>query len=189
MVLVNSNKPIVMINTPLAILMKHVNDPLPLPRVVDPSIPEPFERVALKALAKQPADRFQSTAEMAAALVDTRALKQPVVIDNRAGAAGNIGVEMAARANPDGYTLLMGISTLAINPAMYKKVTYDAIKDFAPISLVASVPFILVVHPTLPVKSVRELIALAKAAPGKLNYASAAAGTATTKRSGVGRSG
>ena len=70
----------------------------------------------------------------------SEALGTPVLVDNRPGASGNIGIEAAARATPDGYTLLMGISTLAINPAMYKKVTYDAIKDFAPISLVVKCP-------------------------------------------------
>jgi len=100
-----------------------------------------------------------------------------VVIDNRAGAAGNIGAELAARAKPDGYTLFMGhIGTLAVNPALYAKLPYDPVKDFAPISMVTLVPNLLVVHPALPVKSVKELISLARARPGKLLYGSTGAG-------------
>lgn len=104
-------------------------------------------------------------------------LGQQVVIENRPGAGTMIGGEVVARATPDGYTLLMGISTLAINPAMYKKVPYDALKDFAPISQVVAVPNILVTHPSLPVRTVKELIALAKARPGQINFASAGIGT------------
>jgi tripartite-type tricarboxylate transporter receptor subunit TctC len=104
-------------------------------------------------------------------------LGQQVVVENRAGAGTMIGSEAVARAAPDGYTLLMGISTLAINPAMYKKVPYDALKDFAPISQVVSLPNVLVTHPSLPVKSVKELVAFARARPGQLNYASAGVGT------------
>jgi len=105
------------------------------------------------------------------------ALGQQVVVENRPGAGTMIGGEVVARAPPDGYTLLMGISTLAINPAMYRKVPYDAFKDFAPISQVVSVPNILVTHPSLPVKSVKELVALAKTRPGQINFASAGVGT------------
>jgi tripartite-type tricarboxylate transporter receptor subunit TctC len=104
-------------------------------------------------------------------------LGQQVVVENRSGAGTMIGGEVVARAAPDGYTLLMGISTLAINPAMYKKVPYDALKDFAPISQVVALPNVLVTHPSLPVKSVRELIAFAKARPGQINFASAGVGT------------
>ncbi len=104
-------------------------------------------------------------------------LGQQVVVENRPGAGTMIGGEVVARAAPDGYTLLMGISTLAINPAMYKKVLYDALKDLAPISQVVSVPNILVTHPSLPVKTVKELIALARARPGQINFASAGVGT------------
>jgi tripartite-type tricarboxylate transporter receptor subunit TctC len=104
-------------------------------------------------------------------------LGQQVVVENRAGAGTMIGSEAVARAAPDGYTLLMGISTLAINPAMYKKVPYDALKDFAPISQVVSLPNVLVTHPSLPAKTVKELVAFARARPGQLNYASAGVGT------------
>jgi tripartite-type tricarboxylate transporter receptor subunit TctC len=105
-------------------------------------------------------------------------LGQPIVIDARPGAGGVLGTEVAARSAPDGYTLFMGNnSTHGSNPAVYAKLPYDAVKDFAPISFVASVPYVLVVDPALPVKSVQELIVYAKARPGKLNYASAGNGS------------
>ena len=100
-----------------------------------------------------------------------------VVIDNRPGAAGNIGAEMVAKSPPDGYTIMLATITLATNPSMYKALSFDPIKDFAPITLVAGVPHVLVVSPSLPVNSVKDLIALAKAEPGKLNYASAGNGS------------
>jgi tripartite-type tricarboxylate transporter receptor subunit TctC len=104
-------------------------------------------------------------------------LGQQVVVENRPGAGTTIGNEHVARATPDGYTLLMGISTLAINAAVYKKLGYDALRDFAPISQAVSVPNVLVVHPSLPTKTVREFIAFAKARPGKLPAGSAGVGT------------
>jgi tripartite-type tricarboxylate transporter receptor subunit TctC len=104
-------------------------------------------------------------------------LGQQVVVENRAGAGTMIGGEVVARSAPDGYTLLMGISTLAINPAMYKKVPYDALKDFAPVTQAVSLPNLLVVHPSLPVRTVKELVAFAKARPGQLQFASAGVGT------------
>lgn len=98
---------------------------------------------------------------------------QQVIIDNRAGATGRIGTELAAKSPPDGYTLLLGSSAPnAIIPAASPTVAYDAIRDFVPISLVGKASYVLVVHPSLPVHSVRELIALAKANPGKLTFAS-----------------
>ncbi len=106
-------------------------------------------------------------------------LGQQLVIDNRGGAGGLIGVELAARANPDGYTLLFSSpGALTILPHLKKHVPYDTLKDFAPISLVSSGPFLLITHPAVPVRTVKELIALAKAEPGKLNYASAGNGVA-----------
>ena len=104
---------------------------------------------------------------------------QQVVIDNRIGANGIIGTEAAAKAPPDGYTIHLGnISTLAVNPHLYLKLPYDALRAFVPITLAATMPVVLVVHPSLPVKSVKELIALAKARPGQLNYASGGTGSA-----------
>ncbi len=103
----------------------------------------------------------------------TEAWGQPVIIDNRPGANGNIGTEYAAKSTPDGYTLLMTTAAPhGINPGLYRKLGFDAVKDFAGISLVATVPNVLVVNNTLPVKDVRELIAYLRANPGKLNFGS-----------------
>ncbi|MEO8442171.1 MAG: tripartite tricarboxylate transporter substrate-binding protein, partial [Betaproteobacteria bacterium] len=108
------------------------------------------------------------------------ALGQPVVIDNRTGAGGVIGTELAARAPADGYTLLLGSAgPLAIQPGLSSHLPYDPIKDFAPITIVSSIPYVLVVNPALPVKNVGELIALARAKPGQLNFASPGNGTTT----------
>jgi len=118
-----------------------------------------------------------TTARILAAKLSER-LAQPIVVDNRTGAGGAIGTEAAARAAPDGYTIVMGNnSSHGSNPAVYAKLPYDAVKDFAPISFVAAVPYVLVVAPSLPAKSVPELIALAKSSPGKMNYASAGNGS------------
>jgi len=104
------------------------------------------------------------------------ALGQQVIVDNRPGASGMIGAELAVKAPPDGYTLLTVPITYAVTPSVFPKMPYDAEKDLAPVALVAAAPFILVVHPTLPVKTVKDLIALAKSRPGQINYASASAG-------------
>ena len=105
-------------------------------------------------------------------------LSQPVVIDNRPGAGGSIGSDAAAKAAPDGYTIMMGhLGTLAVNAAIYKKLPYDPVKSFAPVSLMAIVPSVLVVNPSLPVTSAAELIAYAKKNPGKLAYGSAGLGS------------
>lgn len=102
---------------------------------------------------------------------------QSVVADNRPGAGGTIAAELVTQAPPDGYTLLMGISTLAILPSMHKKLPYDVFRDLAPVTLTVSAPNILVVHPSLPVRSVKELIAFASKRPGELNFASAGLGS------------
>jgi tripartite-type tricarboxylate transporter receptor subunit TctC len=105
-------------------------------------------------------------------------LGQPVVIDNRGGAGGNIGGALAAKAPADGYTLFMGtVGTHAINAALYKKMPFDHVKDFQPLTRVAMVPNLLVAHPSQPFKTVKELIAYAKANPGKLNFASSGNGS------------
>jgi tripartite-type tricarboxylate transporter receptor subunit TctC len=108
----------------------------------------------------------------------TEAWSQPVIVDNRPGANGNIGTEFASKQAADGHTLLMGTAgTHGVNPGLYPKLPYDAVKDFAPISLVAIVPNIVVVHNSLPVKNVKELVAYAKANPGKLVHGSPGIGS------------
>jgi tripartite-type tricarboxylate transporter receptor subunit TctC len=105
-------------------------------------------------------------------------LKTSVVVDNKAGAGGNIGSDFVAKSAPDGYTLILAsVGTHAINSSLYRTMPYDPVKDFTPVSLIATVPTVLVVGPSIKVNSVRELIALAKARPGQLNYASAGVGT------------
>ena len=104
---------------------------------------------------------------------------QPVVVDNKPGAGGNIGADIVAKSPADGYTILMGaVATHAINPTLYKSIPYDPIKDFAPVTQVASTPNVLVVNPALPAKDVKELIAHAKANPGKLSFGSGSIGSA-----------
>jgi tripartite-type tricarboxylate transporter receptor subunit TctC len=120
------------------------------------------------------------TVDMIARLVAqglSERLGRQVVVDNRPGAGTIIGSEIVAKAPPDGYTLLMSVSTLAINPAVYKKMPYDALRDFAPITQTAYVPNLFVVHPSVPATSVKEIIALAKARPGEILYASAGNGS------------
>jgi len=107
-------------------------------------------------------------------------LGQQVIIDNRGGAGGTIGTDIAAKSDADGYTLTMGTtSTHVIAPAIFPNVKYDPIKDFVPITLVASTPYLLVLHPSVPAKSLKEFVALVKSQPGKMNYASAGSGTTT----------
>ena len=109
----------------------------------------------------------------------TQAWGQPVVVDNKPGAGGNIGADLVAKSAADGYTVVMGaLSTHAVNPNLYPTMPYDAVKDFAPITLVAVTPNVLVVNPSLPVHSVKELIAYAKANPGKLSFGSGSNGSA-----------
>jgi len=103
-------------------------------------------------------------------------LGQQIVIDNRGGASGNIGAELVARATPDGYTLLAVIASHTSNPAVMKKVAYDLARDFAPISQTVTLPNVLATHPSLPVKSVKELVALARARPGQLQFATGGIG-------------
>ena len=107
-------------------------------------------------------------------------LGQQVVVENRAGAGGNIGVDYVAKSAPDGYTLIFGhVGTFGFGPSLYQKLPYDPVKDFAPIVLFAMVPNMLVVHPALPAKSVKQLIALARAHPGQMNYGSSGNGSAS----------
>jgi tripartite-type tricarboxylate transporter receptor subunit TctC len=107
----------------------------------------------------------------------TGALGQPVIVDNRAGASGNIAAEIVAKSPADGYTLLFGNSSLSISPAVFQKLNYDPVRDLTAISMASSYPFALAAHPSLPVRSVKELVALAKSKPDALAYASAGGGT------------
>jgi tripartite-type tricarboxylate transporter receptor subunit TctC len=107
----------------------------------------------------------------------TGTLGHPVVVENRAGASGNIAAEIVAKAPADGYTLLFGNSSLSISPAVFQKLNYDPVRDLIPISMASSYPFTLVIHPSLPVQSVKSLVALARTKPGQLAYASAGGGT------------
>src|SRR5258706_14449982 len=121
----------------------------------------------------------------------------PVVVDNRGGAGGNIGAELVAKSPPDGYTVMIGhVGTHAINVSLYQKINFDPVTDFTPITLVATLPLALVVHPSVPAKSVQELIALARMKPGTINFASAGNGGPThlaggglksTAHNGIGR--
>jgi len=109
----------------------------------------------------------------------TEAFGRPSVVENRPGAGGTVGTELAARSAPDGYTLLVGhIGTLAVNPTLYTKIGYDPVRDFAAITLISRAPSIMVVHPSLPVKTVKEFIALARKNPGALEYGSPGSGSA-----------
>jgi tripartite-type tricarboxylate transporter receptor subunit TctC len=122
------------------------------------------------------------TIDMAGRLVAQQlgdVIGQQVVVDNRTGAGGTLGTELAAKAAPDGYTIVMGgTGTLAISPALGRPLGYDPLVDFAPITLIATTPYVLVAHPSVPAKTVRELIELAKSQPGRLNYASGGSGSA-----------
>ena len=107
----------------------------------------------------------------------TDALHQQFVVDNRPGASGIIGTDIVAKAPPDGYTVLMMSLTFTVNPSLFAKLPYDTVKDLTPVTMVASAPLMLVVHPSVPAKSVQEFIAYAKANPGKLNFGSGGPGT------------
>jgi tripartite-type tricarboxylate transporter receptor subunit TctC len=109
----------------------------------------------------------------------TPALGQTVIVENRAGAGSVLGVDIAAKATPDGYTMLMGNIALAFNAALYKKLPYDALRDFAPVTLLAEQPNMLVAHPSIAARTLKDFIALARSAPGKFTYSSAGTGSGT----------
>ena len=142
-----------------------------------PALPQEYPAKAVRVVVPFPPGGGSDTIARLVTQKLTGALGQPVVIDNRAGASGNIAGEIVAKSAADGYTLLFGNSSLSISPAVFQKLNYDPVKDLTPISMASSYPFALTVHPSLPVQSVKALIALAKSKPNALAYASAGAGT------------
>jgi tripartite-type tricarboxylate transporter receptor subunit TctC len=147
-----------------------------LPLVVAAASPDYPRRTIRMIVAFSPGGGTDITGRIAAQAI-AEGLGQPVVVDNRPGSGGIIGTQMAARALPDGYTLITGgTGSHAINPALYKDIPYDPVRDFAPVSLLLTSAMVLVVHPSLPVRSVADLVRLARAHPGELNYASAGVG-------------
>ena len=109
----------------------------------------------------------------------TEQLGQQVLVDNKPGAGGNIGAELAAKAPNDGYTIFYNTSAIVINPALYGRSNYDTLKDFVPVTLTAAIPMVLVVHPTIPVKTMKEFVDYVKSRPGQINYSSSGTGTIT----------
>src|SRR6202041_3787582 len=145
---------------------------------LDPAQAQPFPNRAITLVI--PFAPGGSTSIVGRVIADkmSQLLAQSIIVDNRAGAGGTFGTKLVAKSDPDGYTILLGYTgTLAIGPSLYKNVGYDPRKDFAPIGMIGNAPNSLVVHPSLPVKTVADLIAYAKAHPGKVNFGSAGAGT------------
>jgi len=151
-----------------------------LAAVQDPASGQSYPTRAVRIIVPTPAGGNPDFVIRPVAQKMSESIKQTFIIDNRPGAAGTIGVELAARAAPDGYTLLFGaIGHVASPPALYEKLAYDVQRDLIPISLIADAPFALFVHPSLPVKSVRDLVSIAKARPGQITYASFGVGSFT----------
>lgn len=145
---------------------------------VQPSYAQPYPQKPIRLVVPYAAGGTADLLGRSLAKKMGEALRQQVVIENRTGAGGGIGADLVAKSKPDGYTLLMGtIATHAINPHLYPNLPYDAVADFAPITLVATLPNLLVVNPAVPAHTVKELIALAKSRPGELAFASAGSGT------------
>jgi tripartite-type tricarboxylate transporter receptor subunit TctC len=133
---------------------------------------QPYPTKAIRIIVPYPAGGTSDILARSVGQKLTEAWGQPVVVENKPGANGNVGAEMVAKSAPDGYTLLLAdIGSLAISPSVYPTLPFDPVKDFAPVTMVAYSPHILVVHPSVPVSSVSELVAMAKAKPGKLNFA------------------
>jgi tripartite-type tricarboxylate transporter receptor subunit TctC len=139
---------------------------------------QPFPNRPIRFIVPFPAGGVSDVAARVIGQKFTERWGQQVLVENRLGAGGTIGTALAAAARPDGYTLLMGSSTeLALNPNLYSKLSYDTLRDFAPVALIGQAPLLAVVHPALPVKSLKELQALARARPGELNFASTGNGS------------
>jgi tripartite-type tricarboxylate transporter receptor subunit TctC len=138
---------------------------------------QPFPTKPIKLLVGAPAGGTTDTLARAIGQEMTMTLGQPVIVENRSGAGGNLAADVVAKSIPDGYTLLMSFTGHTINASLYSKLPFDTLKDFTPISMVATVPSVLVAHPSLPVDDVPSLIKLAKEKPGKLNFAIGALGS------------
>ncbi len=153
-----------------------VENCLSAPAIADDAYPQKPVRV----IAAFPPGGFVDLCARVVAAPLATALGQQVIVDNRGGAGGIVGTELAARAVPDGYTLIVGsVGTHAVNQTLYRKLPYHVLRDFQPVTRLADAPSILAVHPSLPVKNVKELITLARAQPNKILYASAGSGTST----------
>jgi tripartite-type tricarboxylate transporter receptor subunit TctC len=146
--------------------------------VVNVAIAQPFPSKPARMIVPYPPGGSADILARAIGAKVGEGLGQPVVIDNRPGAGTIIGTEATAKSAPDGYTFMLGtVSSHAINPALNARLPFDPVKDFTPLSLVASIPFVMIVHPSVPARSVQEFVALAKSKPGQLNYSSAGNGT------------
>jgi len=145
--------------------------------ICSPVIAQPYPSKQVRFIVGFPAGGATDVVARAISQHLSEALGQPVVVDNRSGAASNIAAELVATAPKDGHTIFMGTVSTAINPSLYKKLAYNALKDFAAVTQVTDTPFMFVTHPSLPVRNVKEFIALAKAKPGQLNYGSAGNGS------------
>jgi tripartite-type tricarboxylate transporter receptor subunit TctC len=164
----------------IAALAVAVVSAVPVARAAVPSAADRYPERPIRLMVPYPPG---GTADLLARVVGQKLgdhWNRTIVIDNRGGAGGNIATEMVARAEPDGYTLLLcNAPVLAINPALFKSVPFDPVRDFAPVSPIAEVPLFLVVHPSLPVKSVAEFLAYVRSKRGEINYASGSVGSTT----------
>ncbi len=148
--------------------------------IASPADAQPYPAKPVRVIAAFPPGGFVDLTTRVLAGPLAIALGQQVVVDNRGGAGGIVGTELAARATPDGYTLTVGSAgTHGVNQSLYRKLPYNVLRDFQPVARLADAPSILAVHPSLPARSVKDLIALARARPGEIMYASAGAGTST----------
>jgi tripartite-type tricarboxylate transporter receptor subunit TctC len=146
--------------------------------MVNAQAPAPYPVKAIRMIVPSAAGSGPDIMARTIAQKLSEAVSQPVIVEARPGAGGIIGSEAAARSSPDGYTLIMGnAGSHSVNPSLYRKLPYDPVKDFAPVTLVSTAPNILVVHPSLPVKSVKDLVALGKARPGELTFGSGGNGS------------
>ena len=139
------------------------------------SIAQPWPAKPVRIVTNEPGAGLDFSARLIAQGLTER-LKQQVIVENRGGAGSMIGIEYVMKAPADGYTVLIATTAFVINPTLYKKVNYEPLRDFTGVSLGISFPYLLVVHPSLPAKNVRELIALAKARPGQITFASSGSG-------------